>query len=84
MSNYAKIEIVEGKQAPKYTEGDEVTLEKVVITEKGTQADLPIVDFVMVGPDGKKHLLVLTGRIVISIAAAVRGTNLRNHGVEDL
>jgi hypothetical protein len=81
MSNYAKIELVEGKQAPRYTDGRvEVELEKIVITEQGTESNLPIVDFVMVGPDGKKTLLVLTGRIVNAVAAAIKGVNMRNHG----
>lgn len=87
MSTSASIEIVEGKQAPHYLEEDgfvgECKLDKVVITEKGTQGDLPIVDFVMTAPDGKKFMMCLTGRNVTSIAAAIQGVNLRNHGNSD-
>jgi hypothetical protein len=78
-----EIEIVKGKLAPRYSSGTELVCEGVVITENGTVSDLPIVDFKMRGPDGKFYLLPLTGRLVISLAAAVRGVNLRNHGTED-
>jgi hypothetical protein len=83
VSHHVKIEMVAGNVAPRYTEGAEVGLDKVVITEQGTEARLPIVDFVMCGPDGKMYLLVLTGRIVNAISAAVKGANTRNHGIAE-
>lgn len=81
---HAKIKLVAGKQAPKHYDcKDELVLEEVIITEKGTESDLPLVDIVMVAPGGEKFLLVLTGRILNGISAAVRGVNMRNHGVEE-
>lgn len=83
MSNQVSIQMVPGKVAPRYNEGTEITLEKCVITERGTLANLPIVDLVMRGPDGQMYLLVLTGRVVNAISAAVKGANTRNHGVAE-
>lgn len=37
----------------------------------------------MTGPDGKRYLCVITGRIANMIGVAVRAVNLRNHGVEE-
>lgn len=81
--NTVKIDIIPGKQAPRYGEGTELTCEGVVITERGTEGGLPIVDFKMRSPDGSFYLLCFTGRIVTSIAAAVQGINFRNHGNTD-
>jgi hypothetical protein len=83
MSHKASIEIVPGTLAPKYSEGTELKLDKVVITEQGTEARLPLVDIVMRGPDGELFLLVLNGRIVNAISAAIKGINMRNHGVAE-
>ena len=77
----AKITIVPGKLAPKYDNGIELSLQEVTITEQGTEEGLPIVDLTMRGPDGEFYLLVLTGRIVNGISAAVKGVNERIHGV---
>lgn len=75
------------KQAPHYLARDgfvgELRVNKVVITEMGTVENLPIVDFVVQTTNGEKYLMVLTGRLVNAISAAVRGTNLRNHGREE-
>ncbi len=83
MGNSATIRIVPGKIAPRYSEGQELTLEDIAITEQGTEEGLPIVDFRMRGPDGKFYMLALTGRIVNCIAAAVRGVNERIHGLPE-
>lgn len=83
MSNEVTIHLVEGKTAPRYDTGTELQLEAVIITEQGTKAGLPMVDFQMRGPDGKLYLVVLTGRIVNGISAAVKGINKRIHGVEE-
>ena len=78
------IRLIEGNMAPRYDEaGTEMRLEEVVITEQGTQSHLPMLDFKMRGQDGKLYLLVLTGRIVNAISAAVRGVNMRIHGREE-
>ena len=82
-ANMVKIELVPGSVAPRYghdTQRVEVELESVVITEQGMQSGLPLLDFKLVGPDGKLYLLVMTGRIANMISAAVKGVNLRNHG----
>lgn len=83
MSNQAKIDIVSGTVAPKYNYGTELKLEGVVVTEQGTEAGLPIVDFKMRAPNGDFFLLVLTGRIVNGISAAIKGVNERIHGVQE-
>lgn len=77
------IEITPGRIAPRY--GDEcgalASVLRAVITERGTAGDLPIVD--LIGEvNGKQVVLVISGRLLDSIASAVRGVNLRNHGVE--
>lgn len=85
MSQSIAIHIVQGNVAPRYDDGamQELTVQHCTLTEQGTQAHLPIVDLVMTGKDGKKYLLVLTGRIINTISAAVRGVNMRNHGMEE-
>ena len=84
---HVAINIVPGKVAPRYNEDSgivaELVLKHVTITEQGTQQDLPMLDLVLVGDDGKRYLVVTTGRIACSIAAAVRGVNLRNHGIAE-
>lgn len=78
------IELVPGKQGPHYLEADgfvgELKIERVVITEQGTQSNLPIVDFVLVAPDGRRFFATTTGRLVRVIGSALDGVNTRNHG----
>lgn len=81
--SYAALRIVPGDVAPRYPDACELMLDHIAITEKGTEKDLPIVDFVMKDADGIKCVLVLTGRTVNAIAAAIKGVNLRNHGTEE-
>lgn len=81
--SYAQIKLVPGDTAPRYPGGVELGLDHVSITEKGTNKDLPIVDFVMKDADGNIFVLVLTGRILNMISAAIKGVNLRNHGKEE-
>lgn len=77
------VNTVEGNKAPRYDKGYEMPVERVTITEQGTQAGLPIVDFIGTDKNGEQVLFVLSGREVCGIAAAVRGANMRNHGVEE-
>ena len=77
------IDIVPGGLAPRY--GDEcgtlAAVRRAVITEQGTAGNLPIVD--LIGEvNGKKVVLVISGRLLDSIASALRGVNLRIHGKE--
>lgn len=76
------IQFVPGDKAPRYEGSDvtEIKLEDVIITEQATQAGLPLLDVLMRGPDGKRYLMVMTGRIANMISAAVKGANMRNHG----
>ncbi len=81
---HLEIELVPGKDAPKYTEAEgfvgELRIDKVVITEQGTVENLPLVDFVLVGADGRKYIAVTTGRLARMIGSALDGVNTRNHG----
>lgn len=81
---HLKISLVEGTQAPKYPGfKDELKCLNATITERGTHAGLPIVDFHLEAPNGDKFLFVLTGRLVNVLSAAIKGANLRNHGVSE-
>lgn len=82
-TNHLKIDLVPGKDAPKYGNTTELKCDQVFVTEQGTEKNLPIVDFVLDGPDGKQYLVVFTGRLILSLAAVIRGVNLRNHQTEE-
>jgi hypothetical protein len=77
------INLVQGDKAPSYDRGEGVTLSHITITEQGTANRLPIVDVVMKATNGKQFILALTGREWCMVAAAIRGANLRNHGIEE-
>lgn len=83
MSHELTIRIVQGDTAPRYDRGCELKISHVTITEQGTSAHLPIVDFVAHDALGNQYLMVLTGRLVNMVSAAIRGANMRNHGVEE-
>lgn len=74
------IRLVEGSAAPRWDSAEGLTLEEMIITEKGMQSGFPLVDFVFRAPDGQTMVFTTSGRIVQSMAAAVDGVNLRNHG----
>lgn len=82
-ANEIQIHIVPGQIAPQYDTGDELDVESVTITEEGTAQRLPLVDIRLRGPNDEKYLAVLTGRVVIAIAAAIKGINKRVHGREE-
>ena len=78
------IEIQEGSLAPRYDKKvTELVCTKAVITEKGTEAGLPIVDLQLVDIHGNKFYIMLTGRIVNAVSAVIKGTNMRNYGIEE-
>lgn len=82
----ADIEIVPGTLAPRADvlgANSSVHLDKVYITEQGTEGGLPIVDFAFTDHNGKRGFLSLSGRIVNTISAAVKGVNMRIHGVDE-
>ena len=78
-----RIEIVQGKDAPQYTEGREAKLVKMVVTEKGIKGGRPMVDFVAELPDGEQVVVVLGGQQIFTLAGAMHGINMRNHGVPE-
>lgn len=73
---------IPGDVAPRYDQGTEIDCVAIVVTEQGTEANLPIVDFKCVGPNGEAYLMVLTGRMVNAIAVYVAAINERNHGTK--
>jgi hypothetical protein len=68
--------------APRYKPDETRQLELVeaVITERGTEAGLPIVDLVLVDADGHRYFAMATGRVFQGLAAYLAGVNQRNHG----
>ena len=82
--NQVSMEFIQGTEAPRYTNGEkELSADKVVITEQATESNLPIVDIQMTDKDGNKYWVPLSGRIINMVSAAVKGVNIRNHGVEE-
>lgn len=78
------MDLVKGKIAPRYPmETPELSIDRVVITEQGTEGNLPIVDFQMSDRKGNKYFAAITGRIVLTVASALRGVNMRIHGTEE-
>lgn len=83
-----KITFVAGDTAPRYNGprfqgGCELQCEEAVITEQATKEGLPIVDFRMRDAKGNFYLLVLSGRIVNALSAAIKGVNTRIHGTPE-
>jgi hypothetical protein len=80
----ASISIVPGHRCPRHDDAATIHLERVVITEQGTEGGLPVVDFLgRNGLTGEPTVLALTGRIVNGISAAVKGVNTRIHGIAE-
>jgi hypothetical protein len=83
-ATFVKIEIVEGKIAPRYPETSKMLqLEKSVITENGMESNLPLVDIVLKDQEGNEFFFMVSGRIINALSAAIKGINLRNHGCEE-
>lgn len=76
------IRLVPGDVAPRRDpkEITELACEVAVITERGTNGGLPIVDLELTDEHGRKFYAMITGRVLTGIASAVAGVNLRNHG----
>lgn len=69
------------KVAPRYTvQEDHLLLYESVITEMGTESELPVVDFLLVDAEGKKHYAFITGRVLQAIVAQIQSINYKNHG----
>lgn len=75
------VRLVEGGTAPRYDYAT-IALDPIeaVITEKGMASDLPLVDLHFEDDNGTRYVATTSGRIVLMIASAIRGANLRNHG----
>lgn len=82
--NVLPIKIEPGNTAPKYEHPTkELKIELAVITEKGMESGLPIVDFQLVDEQGNKYFAATTGKLMIMLAGAIQGVNMRNHGSTD-
>ncbi len=81
--NRLDIQIISGNTAPRYDQGQELICEGVVITEQGMQSGLPLVDFKLRDKDGNFYLMVMPGRLVNALSAAIKGINKRIHGIEE-
>lgn len=94
MAQTVDIKLIPGNVAPRYTlKGQprvagvqqvvgELKLETVVITERGMQSGFPLLDLQLRAPNGDLYFAVVTGEIANMISSAVKGVNMRNHGVE--
>ena len=78
------IKILPGDTAPRYPVGTvELTINAAVITEQGMTSKLPIVDLQLTDAKGRVYFAATSGRIILGLAAALKGVNMRNHGVEE-
>lgn len=78
------IHLQPGSTAPRWdAHTTELTPLAVTITEQGMKSGLPMVDFVFVDPTGRRFAYTTSGRMMLTLAAAIRGVNLRNHGKEE-
>lgn len=80
LSRHLAVKLVEGDVAPKYEETTPLTIEEVVVTEKGMASGLPLVDLVCRDSNGRRFLIVTTGKVICTLAGVIRGVNFRNHG----
>jgi len=62
---------------------NELLVKRAVITEQGMGSGLPLVDIVMEDSDGKEYFFMISGRLINTLSAAVKGVNQRIHGSEE-
>lgn len=79
-TRHLELHRVEGDYAPRLPEHQPLRGYETIITEKGTVGGRPIVDILMVDPDGKKYFISISGQLVTAIAEVVAAANVRNHG----
>jgi hypothetical protein len=82
MTNALKIEIVDSPdKAPHYRRDHVdirgVSIKKVIVVAKGTQAGKPTVDFQLVAQDGSEFVTMLTGELVKQLANVIAGVEAR-------
>ena len=84
MSSSLVIKINPGSVAPRYTEETkQLIAETAVITEKGMQNGLPMIDIQMKDTEGNEYFFMLTGRLFQMLGKAIDGVNIRNHGAAE-
>lgn len=75
-TNNLKITIANSvAEAPSYVGTDigASNLHSAVIVKKGTSSGKPTVDLRFTDGDGKEHVAMITGAILVSLAAAIEG-----------
>lgn len=78
------ISVKEGNTAPRYPETTKLlTIDEAVITEQGMASGFPVVDFQMTDSEGNKYFIMTSGGIINGLSAAIKGVNLRIHGVAE-
>lgn len=78
------INLIPGNKAPRFDAAmHALTPLAATITEQGMASGLPMVDVVFVDNDGERCIWTTSGRMILALAAALRGVNLRNHGTEE-
>lgn len=75
-TNNLKIEVAKSPdEAPNYNELKErhvpASLEKAVIVRKGTMEGRSTVDLIFRGEQGEKHVAMITGRLLTSLAKVI-------------
>jgi len=79
------IKLNPGNVAPRY-EPDKVKQlqpHTAIITEQGMESGLPLVDIQMKDDQGNDYFFMISGRLINGLSAAIKGCNVRNHGVEE-
>lgn len=79
-----KIKFVEGNKAPRYNASVcQLFVKQSIITEKGMESDLPLIDFQLTDEFGREYYMAISGRLINMLSASIRGVNMRNHGIEE-
>lgn len=83
-NNAIKISLLGGEVAPRYeTKVKALTCDHVIITEHGMASGLPLVDIQFHDEDGNQFFFALSGSMLMTMGAAVKGINIRNFGNPD-
>lgn len=82
MGTTLTIKIIEGHVAPRYDTKvtKEIEIINAVVTEKGTNKHLPVVDFQMKDKMGNEYFAAITARHILCLAEVIQGINHKNHG----
>lgn len=78
-----KIKLIQGNVAPRYTEEKQLEIKQAVITENGMESGFPLIDFQLTDNEGKEYFCMASGQVINTLSAAIKGVNMRNHGVEE-